>query len=65
MNYDMAFTPIEIVFFKKTLINFISCSYNHAIVITNKGNAYSWGDNKSNQLGLGFSSDYVFEPIRL
>lgn len=53
------------VYFKNTVVNYVACSYNHAIAITSKGNAYCWGQNSHNQLGLGFTSDYVHTPIRL
>lgn len=59
------FQPFKLRFFEKTIINYIACSYNHAIAITTRGSAYCWGENEQFQLGLGFSSDYVATPIRL
>ncbi|CAK74586.1 unnamed protein product (macronuclear) [Paramecium tetraurelia] len=63
--FEQSFTPIEIVYFRNTIIRYISCQYNHCIAVTAKGNAYCWGSNQYNQLGLGFQSDHVFTPILL
>ena len=44
---------------------YIACSYNHCIAISTKGAAYGWGVNKSFQLGLGYISDYIDNPVRI
>ena len=54
--------PTFMKFFKNIQIIHLSCSYSHAIAISSKGLAFSWGKNNDYQLGLGFSSKFIYSP---
>lgn len=38
---------------KDTTVTFVACGGYHTVCITNEGYAYSWGNNRNGQLGLG------------
>ncbi|KAL4476307.1 hypothetical protein ABPG74_010040 [Tetrahymena malaccensis] len=64
-NYSLIFDfPFLIPYFKNKII-YMSCSYTHAIAISHKGVAYSWGSNKYYQLGLGYMCKYNHIPQKI
>lgn len=65
MNQDLTFEfPFKIPFFKNKMV-FISCSYSHAIAVSDKGVAYGWGSNEYYQLGLGYHCKYNYIPSKI
>ena len=56
---------IHLKYFLRNRVVFLSCTSNHALVVTQKGYAYGWGDNTDYQLGLGYSSDQIHVPHRI
>ena len=43
-------------------VRHISCGHNHTMALTERGQLYSWGDDRHGQLGLGPTN---LEPVRL
>lgn len=59
-------TPTRVKALKNLKVKKIACGSNHAIVITEDGEVYVWGDNISGWLGLGENAGkYVLTPTRV
>jgi len=43
-------------------IRHVSCGHNHTVVLTERGQLYSWGDDRYGQLGLGPTD---LQPVRM
>ena len=43
----------------------VSCGGNHIALITVSGELFTWGDNRSGQLGFGFSRKVAFKPMKV
>ena len=43
-------------------VRHISCGHSHTMALTERGQLYSWGDDRHGQLGLGPTN---LEPVRM
>ena len=43
-------------------VRHIACGHNHTMALTERGQLYSWGDDRHGQLGLGPTN---LQPVRM
>jgi hypothetical protein len=53
--------PIKVNCFNDEKVIMISCGFHHSMALTKSGRVFSWGSNRSGQLGLSYTN-YVNEP---
>jgi alpha-tubulin suppressor-like RCC1 family protein len=58
-------TITQIDYFSNIFIVDIACGWNHSLSISNKGEIYSWGDNRFGQIGNGKSGKIEINPIKI
>jgi alpha-tubulin suppressor-like RCC1 family protein len=61
-NEESTTIPQQISFLKKEIVTSICCGAHHAVALTKKGKAWSWGRNQFGQLGRGHESPCEYEP---
>eukprot|EP01083_Nonionella_stella_P032929 90150_1 len=49
----------------KIVINNIACGFDHSLCVTDAGQMYSFGSNRTGKLGIGDTIDYVLRPHRI
>lgn len=54
--------PESVVAMDTHQVRHIACGHNHTMVLTERGQLYSWGDDRHGQLGLGPTN---LEPVRM
>ena len=58
-DYDLFFpvpSPTAVTALQRDTVRTVSCGASHCVTAMATGEVYSWGDNRSGQLGLGMQS---------